>query len=106
MAAIFVIAGGLIGFALGVTSWTVLDANLVTAVAIWWGSACLGLGLGVVLALAPWRRVMPREPHATGVQPISAKFPLHLQAKGPMFSVRRYLFRLSSPVRPQQSTIS
>ena len=55
MAAIFVLAGGIVGFASGIASLILLDASLLMAIAIWSGVGLLFVGLGLVLALAPRR---------------------------------------------------
>lgn len=62
MAAIFIIAGGIVGFASAVASLILLDATLLVALAIWSGTGFVALGLGLTVALAP-RRAAVTETH-------------------------------------------
>lgn len=55
MAAIFIIAGGIVGFASGLASLFLMDATVLTALAIWSGSGLLALAVGTAFALMPRR---------------------------------------------------
>ena len=59
MAAIFIIVGGLVGFASAVASLFLLQATLLTALAIWTGTGLATLILGTIFALLPRRSVVP-----------------------------------------------
>ncbi len=59
MAAIFIIAGGIVGFASALASLVLLEASLLLALGIWSGTGLLALGLGIGVALATQRR--PRQ---------------------------------------------
>jgi len=63
MAAIFIIVGGIVGFASAIASLLLLDASLLVAMAIWSGTGFLALGLGLATALLP-RRASRTEPSA------------------------------------------
>lgn len=55
MAAIFIIAGGLVGFASALASLFLMEATVLTALAIWSGTGLLVLILGLGFALLPRR---------------------------------------------------
>ena len=55
MAAIFVMMGGVVGFASAVVSVTMLKTSLLMALAIWSGVGLLAVFLGLAIALAPRR---------------------------------------------------
>ena len=51
MAAIFILAGGLFGFASAIASLILLDASFVTALAIWSTSGLVVVALGLALSM-------------------------------------------------------
>jgi uncharacterized membrane protein YjfL (UPF0719 family) len=55
MAVIFTIAGGIAGFASALASLVLMDATLLTALAIWSGTGFLVLIAGMVFVLLPQR---------------------------------------------------
>lgn len=67
MAAIFVLAGGLFGFASAIASLILLDASMLVALAIWSGSGIAVVGLGIGLSLLPRRS--SGSGHETGSTP-------------------------------------
>ena len=59
MAAIFVLAGGMIGFISAIVSLTMLKASFLMALAIWSGVGLLAVIVALAVALAPRRQ--PRQ---------------------------------------------
>ncbi|MFN4155040.1 MAG: hypothetical protein ACK4HF_10315 [Paracoccaceae bacterium] len=55
MGAIFMLAGGLVGFASAFVSLVVFDASLLMALAIWSGAGMVFCALGLALALLSTR---------------------------------------------------
>jgi hypothetical protein len=51
MAAIFILAGGLFGFASAIVSLVVLDSSLLMALAIWSGFGLAAVVLGIAMSL-------------------------------------------------------
>lgn len=66
MAAIFVLAGGLVGFASAVVSFAVLGTGFLMALAIWSGVGLLAVVAGLAVSLAP-RRLPAQEAEAQTV---------------------------------------
>ena len=67
MAALLMIAGGVVGFASALASLVLLNTSVLMALAIWSGVGTLMLMLGLVFALAPSRaasRAKVSEPKA------------------------------------------
>lgn len=60
MAAIFIIAGGVFGFASAIASLVMLDASVLTALAIWSGTGIVALCLGLVVSMVPRRTSQPK----------------------------------------------
>ena len=56
MAAIFILAGGLFGFASAIASLILLDASLLMALAIWSSAGLVFLTLGLALAFVAQRK--------------------------------------------------
>ncbi len=66
MAAIFVMAGGMIGFISAIVSLTMLKASVLMALAIWSGVGLLAVVVAICFALAP-RRLPPQDAEAQTV---------------------------------------
>lgn len=60
MAAIFILAGGIFGFASAIASLILLDASLLLALAIWSGAGLAGVVLGLALARLNRRAALAR----------------------------------------------
>lgn len=60
MAAIFIIAGGVLGFASAVASLFLMETTLLTALAIWSGTGLLTVIVGTAFALMPRRDTTPQ----------------------------------------------
>jgi hypothetical protein len=59
MAAILIIAGGVVGFAAALVAFFLLDASALVALAIWSGTGILALILGLWATIAPCRTRAP-----------------------------------------------
>lgn len=59
MAVIFIIAGGIVGFASALVAFFIMGASAPMALAIWSGSGLLALMLGVSMTIAPRRTIGP-----------------------------------------------
>jgi hypothetical protein len=66
MAAIFVMAGGMIGFISAVISFTMLKASFLMALAIWSGVGLLAVIVALAFAIAP-RRLSRQDAEAQSV---------------------------------------
>ncbi|RGP38402.1 hypothetical protein [Pseudotabrizicola alkalilacus] len=60
MAAIFILAGGVFGFASAIASLILLDASLMLALAIWSGAGLTVVVLGLSLSLLNRRAALTR----------------------------------------------
>lgn len=59
MAVIFIIAGGILGFASAIVSLLVAEVGILTALAIWSGVGLAFFALGLSLALLPRSAARP-----------------------------------------------
>ncbi|MEF3048625.1 hypothetical protein [Pseudotabrizicola sp. L79] len=59
MAAIFILAGGLLGFASAIGSMILIDASVLMALGIWCGVGLAFFAIGLGLALAPRQAAAP-----------------------------------------------
>ncbi|MFT4151129.1 MAG: hypothetical protein QM656_13105 [Paracoccaceae bacterium] len=64
MAVILVLAGGALGFVLGILSYALLNLGLLAALAVWSGTGILFLAAGLAASAFPGNPSPRHRPHA------------------------------------------